>query len=69
MGEGGRHHEAWANRRRRYNPFAFTLLRDPHKELPWNQTLTKKVGGGGGPLHLASDPFAITTDRAMITVP
>jgi hypothetical protein len=24
---------------------------------------------GGGPLNLGSDPFAITTDRAMINVP
>jgi len=57
-----------SNRRRRYNSFAFTLLRDAHEKLPRNQTLTKK-GGGGGPLDLGSDPFAITRDRAMIIVP
>jgi len=30
-------------------------------------SLTKKVGVGG-PLALGSEPFAITTDRAMINV-
>jgi hypothetical protein len=58
-----------SNRRRRYNSFAFTLLCDPYEELPRNQTLTKKGGGCGVPLHLASDPFAIMRDRAMINVP
>jgi hypothetical protein len=58
-----------SNRRRRYNSFAFTLLCDAHEELPRNHTLTKKGGGWGVPLHLGSDPFAITMDRAMINVP
>lgn len=62
------YHEARANRLRRYNSFAFKLLCDPHEELPWNQTLTKKEGGWGA-LDLGSDPFAITRDRAMINVP
>jgi hypothetical protein len=47
-------------------PLAFILLCDAHEELPWNQTLTKRWGWG--PLDLRSDPFAITTDRAMINV-
>ena len=62
----GRHTiRARSNRRRRYNSFAFILLCDAHKELPRNQTLTKKGGGVGG---AGPDPFAITTDRAMIDI-
>ncbi len=33
------------------------------------EALEKEYRGVGEPLRLASDPFAITTDRAMITVP
>lgn len=45
---GEAYHLVWANRRRRYNSFAFILLCDPRKELPRNQILTKKGGGVWG---------------------
>jgi hypothetical protein len=54
------------NGRHRCNSFAFTLLSNPHKELPWNHTLVQKVGGGSRPF---SDPFVIVRDRAMIEAP
>jgi hypothetical protein len=41
-----------------------SLQRNSHGMI----SLTKKVGGGG-PLDLGSDPFAIARDRAMINVP
>jgi hypothetical protein len=63
---GETYHRALSRRRRRYNSFAFTFLSDPHNELPWNHTLTKKGGGVGGRFY---DPFAIARDRAMINIP
>ena len=64
---GAAYHEARSNRRHQCNSFGFTSLCKPSAELPRNDIVNKK-GGGGGPLALGSDPFAITTDRAMINV-